>query len=389
MGKFFYKIFYLLFLAALYSCGRLSADDSQPLIPIDFSVRDYTAEVKGISLTTDNISSFGVFAALEENSQDGFSDVDASELQPFMDNVPVTKDASGRWTANPPHYWPVLKDKSLSFFAYAPHSEYVVAAAGWEDDALQPDKIVRLAYSMDQDPTNQIDLCVARTVLDRSSFTHSDSDGVPDPVTFSFEHVLSMVSFAANYTGTLPDGCNLIIEEVSLENLSTSGVLLLNASQTESFYSWENLSATTDINLSITGETLANDVFIDKADPNQSNRNYVDFVTGKGDIFILPQTVNPEPEGAQNIQDEDDLASLSVVFSYVMTDNSGKLVVTAQFYTEMPLPTSALMVSKKTVYAFTIDVTSASLINLSAVTGSRWIDDWEEGVIITYPGPVK
>ena len=379
----------LVSVAALIGCSKTPVYDSKPLIPIDFSIQDYTIEVKGGSLTTENISNFGVFAAMESDVKNSFDQINASDLELFMDNVSVVKNSSGRWSANPPHYWPIHDDKSLSFFAYAPCSEYIEASAGWGGDILQPDKMVHIAYSMDPDPARHIDLCVARAVLDRGRFEDTDTDGAPSPVTFSFEHVLSMVSFAANYIGTLPDGCRLMIDEVSLENVSTSGKLILNAAQSGSFYSWESMSGKRDILLSVTGETLENNVFIDKADPNMSNRNYVDFVTDKGDVFILPQVINPESESAQDEPDEEKLASLSVTFSYVMTGNSGKPVVTAQFYTKMYLPSTDLMASKKTIYAFTIDVTSASLVNLSALSGNRWVNEWEEGVVITYPNPVK
>lgn len=385
----FYRMICLVSVAALIGCSKTPVYDSKPLIPIDFSIQDYTIEVKGSSLTTENISNFGVFAAMESDVKNSFDQINASDLELFMDNVSVVKNSSGRWSANPPHYWPILDDKSLSFFAYAPCSEYIEASAGWGGDVLQPDKMVHIAYSMDPDPARHIDLCVARAVLDRSRFEDTDTDGAPSPVTFSFEHVLSMVSFAANYIGTLPDGCRLMIDEVSLENVSTSGKLILNAAQSGSFYSWESMSGKRDILLSVTGETLENNVFIDKADPNMSNRNYVDFVTDKGDVFILPQVINPESESAQDEPDEEKLASLSVTFSYVMTGNSGKPVVTAQFYTKMYLPSTDLMASKKTIYAFTIDVTSASLVNLSALSGNRWVNEWEEGVVITYPNPVK
>lgn len=391
MVKCIHGVLFLMSFATLFSCGKLSVDDSQSMIPIDFSVSDYTAEVKGSSLTTDNISNFGVFAAMESDKDGGFSEINASDLELFMDNVSIVKDASGNWSANPPHYWPLLADKSLSFFAYAPYSTSadMEVVAGWGNDEGQNYKNVRISYSLDSNPANHVDLCVARAVPDRNRFDDTDSDGIPDPVTFHFEHILSLVSFAANYVGTLPEGCSLVIDEVMLENICTSGVLLLDASQSGAFYSWESVSGNRDILLSISGETLENNVFIDKADPKQSNGNYVDFVTAKGDIFMLPQTVNPQPASALADQDDPNISNLAVTFSYVMTGNSGKPVVTAQFYTKMPLPTTSLMASKKTIYAFTIDVTSASLVNLSAVTGSGWVDEWEEGESVNYPDPIK
>lgn len=372
MGKCFYKIFYLLFLTALYSCGRLSADDSQPLIPIDFSVRDYTAEVKGISLTTDNISSFGVFAALEENSQAGFSDVDASELQPFMDNVPVTKDASGRWTANPPYYWPILNDKSLSFFAYAPHSYAadMEVVAGWgEESQVKDRKSVEIRYTLNSNPAKHVDLSVAAAILDRVRDT--DGDGNIDPVVFGFRHTLAAVSFAANYIGNLPEGCYLRIDELTIGQLVNSNTLIYDSSQSD-FFEWNTITPQTPRTgsyvLNVGSLTIAASHRINqKSTDLQVEDIYTDFVTVDGVLYALPQEVNPA--GLQN------KAKMDITFSYVKNDSHA---VVAQFYTSVDLPNSMLEVSRKYKYQFTLDVTTASLINISCVDKGAWIIDWND-----------
>lgn len=372
MVKCIHGVLFLMSLAALFSCGKLSVDDSQSMIPIDFSVRDYAAEVKGSSLTTDNISSFGVFAALEENGQDGFSDVEASELQLFMDNVPVTKDASGRWSANPPHYWPLLEDKSLSFFAYAPHSEFadMEVLAGWDEGNLVNDrKSVEITYTLNSSPAKHVDLSVAAAVLDRVRDT--DGDGNIDPVEFGFRHTLSSVSFAANYIGNLPEGCYLRVDELTVGELVNSNTLIYDSSQSD-FFEWKAITSQTPRTgsyvLNVGSLTIAASHRINpKSTDTQAEDVYTDFVTADGVLYALPQEVNPA--GLQN------KAKMDITFSYVKSNTHA---VIAQFYTSIDLPNHTLEVARKYKYQFTLDVTTASLINISCVDNGAWIIDWTD-----------
>jgi len=357
----------LVFLFALASCAEKDSPVENSC-PIEFSVADFSAEVRGSELTTDNMSSFGVFAALEDNSQHDFEGIEVSELELFMDDVPVT-NVDGSWTANPPHYWPILNDKSLSFFAYAPHSEGtgIVATAGWEQGNGTPEKTVKITYTLDPNPAAHLDLCVAKAVLDRVPDT--DGNGEADPVTFEFEHTLSWVSFAANYVGDLPEGCVLKIDELSLRNIAASGNLNMNSSQTDgSFFSWDEITdddKTASVTLSVIGETLDGNVPLPEI--NQENDNHVNFATAKGALFVMPQTVN--------YPDVRVPALMELTFSYIRSQDSA---VIAQFYTQIQLPESEWVVAKRTKYVFTVDVTTASLIKISAVSGQPWIEDWQD-----------
>ena len=116
MCQYLQRLLILVFFATLIGCSKVSDADFDPQIPIDFSVQDYTADVKGIELTTGKLLNFGVFAALETNPSKDFSDIEADQLDLFMDDVEVVKDKNGIWKSTPSYYWPYLPDKSLSFF---------------------------------------------------------------------------------------------------------------------------------------------------------------------------------------------------------------------------------------------------------------------------------
>ena len=200
-----------------------------------------------VSGQTDNITNFGVFAALEVMNEKknvflGFNH-DEVDLQEFMTNVPVIKNSVGDWVADPPHYWPVLQDKQLSFFAYTPHSSNakIEAKAGWEYSSTGEDsKKIKITYTMDPDPQNHADLCVASAILNQSRTPNAD--GSVAPVQFKFKHALSFITFKANYEGNLPDNIYLRIDELVLRNVYNTNTLVYNSGE-EDFFSWELISA--------------------------------------------------------------------------------------------------------------------------------------------------
>lgn len=350
----------LVFLFALASCAEKDSP-VENTCPIEFSVADFSAEVRGSEITTDNISGFGVFAALENHPHDDFEDIDVSGLQLFMDDVPVTKSSEGVWSATPHHYWPILNDKSLSFFAYAPHSEGtgIVATAGWEQDNVTPEKTVTITYTLDSNPSKHVDLCVAQAVLDR--VPDINGDGNPDPVSLEFQHTLASVTFAANYKGNLPEGCFLRIDELTLNNVVNSNTLTYNYSE-DSFFKWDSPSSDKVGNymLNIGSLTLSSNAQLKKD-------VYTDFVTANGIIYALPQTINQQGATVKS--------SIDVTFSYVK-DDSNRTVI-AQFYTSKVLPSSEWKVATKYKYNFTLDVTTASLVHISCVDQGAWMEDWK------------
>lgn len=119
--KIFIRLIYqALFVALFVSCEKsgTSVDDPElSTVPIEFSLADFSAEVKGNALTSSTIADFGVFSLLENTT--------LGETTPFMENVEVSKSTSENstaWRSDPPYYWPLLPDKRLTFFAYAPYN---------------------------------------------------------------------------------------------------------------------------------------------------------------------------------------------------------------------------------------------------------------------------
>lgn len=363
-----YIMLALLCLFLLLSCDKEnSAIDT--VEAIEFIVSDYNALVKGSELTTDNIGSFGVFAALEE-SEDGFYDVSHDLLQPFMTDVPVTRK-DGKWSATPPHYWPILQNKHLSFFAYAPHSSnaLISAKAGWEKDSGVSDpKTVEITYTLDSNPAKHVDLCVSSTVLDRTR--DADMDGESDPVNFRFCHTLASVSFSANYVGNLPEGCYLRIDELVVGKMVNTNRLVYNCGQSD-YFAWDSITPETvrdgSYVLNIGSRTLSsNQPVAKKTDSSSSEDIYTDFITSNGLIYAIPQEINPIGRTHTS--------KIDVTFSYVKTESDAPI---AQFYTSIDLPNSILEVAHKYKYRFTLDVTTASLINISCADSGMWITDWK------------
>lgn len=356
-------LFYCLMLFVA-SCGKQDFGVSDGAI--EFGVPRYSAELKAVQITGDNISNFGVFAALESSGID-FSNNNA-RLEDFMDNVKIKNYGTAQnplWKADPVYYWPVLQNSKLSFFAYAPYSgDYNISpVAGWVDSAPESvaEKTVEITYTLDSNPARHADLCVASASLNRKRY---DEYGKESPVEFEFEHTLASVTFVANYKGTLPDGCELRIEELVLNNMVNSNTLVINAEE-DDFYAWKTLSESSETGnflLNIGSRTLVN-----KPIDEEEKGIYTEFVSDEGVIYALPQRINSD-NGSKRV-------SVDVGFSYVKSLDHSSVV--AQFNTSYTLPEGDLLPSKRYKYMFTIDVSTASLINFTRVDGA-WIEDWQD-----------
>jgi hypothetical protein len=348
----YYFLALTFFVVLLSGCkGSLDLDGNEG-IPIEFALPNFDVQVKGVQLTTDNISNFGVFASLENNGR-SFSD-NSADLSTFMSNVEVQKDKeTGKWCATPAHYWPIFPVKKLSFFAYAPYG--VVgndAAPDWGS------RTITLPYAVAANPASQSDFCVARAVLDKTK------EDAGNPISFEFVHTLSFVTFVANYVGTVPDGCYLRVDELTLSNLYNSSSLTLNSNQQDDqpFFEWgvPEESKNASYTLSVGNNTLDDKELCD------ISKGTSEFVMPDGLLYLVPQEVNADDNSARSI--------LDVTFSFVKKDSRKSIV--AQFYTSLQLPNGVWQAGRKHKYQFTIDVSKASLIDISLVDGG-WIEDWE------------
>ena len=200
MVKCIHGVLFLMSFAALFSCGKLSVDDSQSMIPIDFSVRDYTAEVKGSSLTTDNISSFGVFALV--------NDSDKSSRMLLMDNVKV-KDKGNFWAADEMYYWPQKSGTTVDFYAYSPYSA-TPSDKGIEFSFDETTGMPSFQFTMSDKA--DIDLMVA----ENEGCTAADG-----PVALNFRHLLSKVQFKFKVSNE--GGFSYVVNQIKVKDVSQTG----------------------------------------------------------------------------------------------------------------------------------------------------------------------
>jgi hypothetical protein len=290
-----------------------------------------------------------------------------------MDDVPVNKTALG-WCSDPEFYWPLLSDKQLSFFAYAPHSsgQGIEAQAQWGAGVEENrSKSVSIRYTMSSNPAEHEDLCIAQAVVDR--VMDQNLDGVPDPVRFNFQHALASVTFAANYVGTVPAGCYLRIDELTMRNFVDVNTLIYNY-EADDYFAWEEIPDDAPRNgslmLNIGRSTLSSQVRIE-----EQVKGYKEFMTMNGIIYMLPQKINPMGT------DVSGRTAIDVTFSYVKDDVSNAVI--AQFYTSKVLPVETeddkivLDMARRYKFLFTLDVSKASLVNVSCVDAGKWLVDWE------------
>ena len=364
----------LLFALFIASCSKEGTDpildtpgEGEPQ-PIEFSV-PYKATVKASELRQDNILNFGVFAALAENNE---TFLGGTNLKNFMTNIPVQKGTgSNIWSANPTHYWPINLDRSISFFAYAPYvnnNSELSFTPDWNGN-----KELKMKYTPKTNPSGQIDLCVSPANLNKQN--EFDSEGNIVPVNFKFYHTLCWITFAANFTTngktTVPDGCDVVIDELVLYNVVPSNTLtckptLADPEDPTSFFSWssqiQDSEKTGRYTLSVGGSTLGGLALPEHPSAPE------EFVNANGFLYLIPQTINPQGASVQT--------KIDITFSYVLRTATTSTTI-AQFYSTLTLPKTDWTEGSKIKYTFTIDVSTASLINISA-TNNKWIQLWED-----------
>lgn len=340
-------------------------------IPIEFSLADFSAEVKGNALTSSTISDFGAFSLINNTT--------SGKTTPFMENVEVRKSTSGNsttWGCNPPYYWPLLPDKELTFFAYAPYNGAANSSSIYYDENDRQWKM-DVKHVVPENPVQQVDLSVARDLEPKTI------NNAGEPVDLSFSHTLSSVTFAANYRGSLPDNCVLRVTEISLSNLVMTGTLTVNSTQEEGvpWFSW-SLDETEKGKIKMTS---FNDALKKKDNVpmrNNENNNHLNLLATDIDAYMIPQSINPGLEVV--VSDATDISErslLSLTFSYYRPDpeNAGGLKEIAQFSTQLLLPAGEWGIFSKIKYVFTIDLDKVWLADLTVIKEGN-IDVWEGAV---------
>lgn len=135
-------------------------------------------------ITTDNITSMGVFASY--TGQDDFSDhySTGSPLN-YMYNQEITRaNGSSPWTYSPMKYWPNKAEDKITFFAYAPHSNTIKAGALKIPNKTNKGDLF-FYYVTPQKAEDQVDLLIATAVNTTKIGT----------VGLTFRHLTAKVTF--------------------------------------------------------------------------------------------------------------------------------------------------------------------------------------------------
>lgn len=172
----------LLLATACTTDGEEGAES--PSVPLVFSTT-VDAQTRGVALTTDNLSSAGVFAYFTNGA------FDASTAQPnFMYNQKLEK-SGGAWTYSPLKYWPNNENDRITFVAYAPYvDEATPGGSNPSFTGLTAVGYPVLTYTVPAKEADQTDLLAAAPLKDRY-YSASTGSGIK----LDMQHALTKVTF--------------------------------------------------------------------------------------------------------------------------------------------------------------------------------------------------
>lgn len=298
-------------LLALSCNGIVEVRPDLRQVPVIISDPHFGLQAKGLDDLTDTSSvftSFGICAALDF---DGVSPNLWYLPEQVVDRDPATRKCSFRKTA----YWPLFGD--LSFFAFTPISVlYQAGGTPEEIHVVETDTgFPAVEFTAPPDPSRQIDFCIGRPVMHR---TREDN-----PVSVCFEHSLTKIWFAANYSGIIPSGYKIIIDELRIKNVI--GTKKVRWSGQAPYFEWEEdglRRADSSYVLKRSESHLREQkqgLNASAGFPPSDSKDLL--VNSYGKLFLVPQTLGPE-------------AKLEVVYSFY----DGGDRQTAVFVKEIPLP---------------------------------------------------
>ena len=248
--------------------------DNQPVtrsgVLLADTEKETTVATRGAKQTSlSGYSSFGVSAIYKKTSDTGDGSV-------FFANQPAAPYTTGSQTLtwhipdNTNYYWPT--DGSLSFYAYAPHTDDAnMVSVGTDIDGV---KTIHYKAS-DTDITGQPDLIVASTTESRQSTDASKGVNLP------FAHALTAVSFAVS--SDLKDAIGTgTIDKVEVVGVHDEGDCTLTAttSAPSTTFAWSNQQGTQTYSFTLTGVTIGTDLAL---------------TSGDNTLMMIPQTL---PDGA-------------------------------------------------------------------------------------------
>ena len=207
---------------------------------VTFGVYAGNVPSKTTAITTENLSTFGVYSSYTT------ADWTTSDKMNFMYDQSVSGSHAAGFTYTPVKYWPNETTDKLSFWAYAPYRTNTngIALESANDATGYP----TISYTLPSD-ANQVDLLWATPVMNQvnnSAYTAGTADPtagdatISNKVTFVFHHALAMLDVQARYlvdlvnaggtTGAAVHSATTVkINSISLDgSFPASGVLNLN-----------------------------------------------------------------------------------------------------------------------------------------------------------------
>lgn len=181
----------------------------------------------------------------------------------FLYNTSVTRPTiSDAWSYSPARTWPATTN--IHFFAYGPESanaSFLTAAGA----AGQPE----INFTVDNSVANQCDLVwSAKEGCDKATYSST-------PVTLTFKHALSQMTFQAKSANSI---LKFSVSKIEVLGLKNSARFNLKTG------AWNNLAATT-ANYTLDGALLANNTAVD-------NSAFVTLsAAANGTMMLLPQSL--------------------------------------------------------------------------------------------------
>ncbi|MCS3196980.1 fimbrillin family protein [Bacteroides thetaiotaomicron] len=219
-------------LGLLLAAGCAPADEETELSsrPLTFST-SVSGQTRTGDITTDNLSSVGIFASLTQGEFNA-----GTAVPNFMYNQELEK-SGGTWTYSPVKYWPNNENDHISFFAYAP---YVDETASGGSNPIFKGKtetgFPTLGYTVPTAETDQTDLLVALPLMNRTTPT---TDG--EKVKFELKHALTKVNVS------LKSEVGITVTALSVNNIPATATLTF----TESGFDWGSYTGTKNINATL------------------------------------------------------------------------------------------------------------------------------------------
>lgn len=338
-------------------------------------------QTKGGEIKTPELKpGFGVFAY--HTGSTAWTTAGTTATPNFMYNQKVGSTDGTTWTYTPVKYWPKDEEK-VTFFAYGPYSAIsgsgvTVPAVGNITNAPQ----LTFAIETTNDATKMIDFVVAKNDASATQDrTHANS---ASGVTFTFQHVLSRLTFEAKpsvelATSTGTKGTTYVmvksakILQASSAKFYKSGVLdskdatWSSKTKATSDYIITNVLALTDEKAIVTNAADQTSGAY-KAVKLTSNATPITLFTSAQYLFLIPETaktgVGTATAGDVTIQFDYDIVTVDAAVSkgYTITHHT----------TDAKLPAGAL--KQGTAYKYTVEF-SINEIKILTPTVEAWGSD--------------